>query len=105
MKLFKKTYKFICSECGEFTHTDTEYCENCGVKALRKATKDDYEKYEKIKISKEKESRKVADKAEKEADKARKEVHKVEKAEKKVEKAEKKAEKAAEKNKEMAEEV
>lgn len=46
MKTFKKTFKFICEECGEFSHTEHEYCEKCGAKALRKAIKDDYVKYE-----------------------------------------------------------
>lgn len=43
--LFKKTYRYVCSSCGEFTHTLTEYCEKCGEKdSLRKATKEDYKK-------------------------------------------------------------
>lgn len=45
-KLFKNTYKYICSKCGEFSHTYREYCEMCGEKdAIRKAKKDDYEAY------------------------------------------------------------
>lgn len=83
MKFFKKTYKFICSECGEFAHTEREYCENCGEQALRKATKDDYEKYEKKRLSAEKETaRKLKEtrietvKAEKAAAKAEKEAKK-----------------------------
>ncbi|MFX1389123.1 MAG: hypothetical protein ACFE9Z_03555 [Promethearchaeota archaeon] len=31
-KLFRQTYKFICSDCGEFSHTLYEYCEKCGSK-------------------------------------------------------------------------
>jgi uncharacterized OB-fold protein len=43
-KLFKKTYEFICSECGEFAHTMNEYCERCGTRGtLHKAHKSDYE--------------------------------------------------------------
>ena len=46
-KLFKKTYKFICSECGEFSHTDREYCENCGShNSIRSAKGNDYKKAE-----------------------------------------------------------
>lgn len=45
-KLFKKTYKYICSNCGEFSHTFTDYCEMCGKEGgIREANKDDYEKY------------------------------------------------------------
>jgi len=29
-KLFRKTYRFVCSDCGEFSHTLNEYCEMCG---------------------------------------------------------------------------
>ncbi|MHA2471946.1 MAG: hypothetical protein ACXAES_01795 [Promethearchaeota archaeon] len=49
MKTFKKTFKFICDECGEFSYTERECCEKCGVQSLRMATKDDYSKYEKKK--------------------------------------------------------
>jgi rRNA maturation endonuclease Nob1 len=45
-KLFKKTYRYICDSCKEFTHTLSEYCEKCGEKdSLRNATKEDYKKY------------------------------------------------------------
>jgi len=44
-KLFKKAYKYICTNCGEFAHTLNEYCEICGTKdALREAKKEDYRK-------------------------------------------------------------
>lgn len=44
-KLFKKTYPFICDKCGEFAHTDQEYCDKCGASnSLRKAEKADYKK-------------------------------------------------------------
>lgn len=43
-KLFRKTYPFICSVCGEFTHTRREFCEKCGTKdSIGKASKDKYE--------------------------------------------------------------
>jgi len=41
-KWFRKSYPFICDECGEFLHTEYEICEICGAPALRKATKADY---------------------------------------------------------------
>jgi uncharacterized OB-fold protein len=45
-KLFKKTYKYICSSCGEFSHSPRDYCETCGKEgSIREATKGDYEKY------------------------------------------------------------
>lgn len=45
-KLFKKTYKYICSSCGEFSHTERDYCEACGEKgSIHKAIKQDYESY------------------------------------------------------------
>ena len=45
-KLFKKTYKFICSNCGEFSHTHRDFCESCGEEgSIREATKEDYESY------------------------------------------------------------
>jgi len=45
-KLFKKTYQYICSSCGEFLHTFLEYCEFCGEKgSVREATKEDYNSY------------------------------------------------------------
>ena len=48
-KLFKKTYPLVCNACGEFAHTDLEFCDKCGEKALRKATKEDYAKAKKEK--------------------------------------------------------
>jgi uncharacterized OB-fold protein len=52
-KLFKKTYKYICSSCGEFLHTFREYCEYCGEKdSVRDATKEDYENYWEKKVVK-----------------------------------------------------
>ncbi|MFW9969566.1 MAG: hypothetical protein ACFFDF_05145 [Candidatus Odinarchaeota archaeon] len=86
MKTFKKTFKLICDSCKEFTHTDTQYCENCGSDTLRKATKDDYERYEKIATQKSKESRHVADELRKEDNKIKKDADKVRKEEKKAQK-------------------
>ena len=45
-KTFKKTFTFVCDECGEFAHTETEYCEKCGGQALRKAINEDYTRHE-----------------------------------------------------------
>ena len=46
-KLFKKTYKYICSNCGKFSHTFREYCEFCGTKnGIRKAKHEDYKMHE-----------------------------------------------------------
>ncbi|MFX0028906.1 MAG: hypothetical protein ACFE8B_06840 [Candidatus Hermodarchaeota archaeon] len=48
IKLFKKTYPFICDKCGEFAHTEQEYCDKCGASnSLRKAEKADYKKQNK----------------------------------------------------------
>ena len=116
MKRFKKTYKIICDECGEFLHTKMEFCEKCGATAMRKATREDYSKYEtegKADKADRKAVKKAGDKvevAEKRAVKrAEDEVEKAEKAEKKAEdkaeKAEKKAEDKAEKAEKKAEET
>jgi rRNA maturation endonuclease Nob1 len=44
-KLYKKTYPYICSNCGKFTHSKREFCESCGKKgAILNATKQDYKK-------------------------------------------------------------
>jgi uncharacterized OB-fold protein len=46
-KLYKKTYPYICSNCGKFTHSQREYCESCGNKgSIVKASKEDYKKAE-----------------------------------------------------------
>lgn len=113
-KIFKKTFKFVCDECGEFAHTETEYCEKCGVKALRKATNEDYTRYEmeinrddkvhQIRFEKAKETKMVAEKAERKAEKAEKKVEKAaEKAKRKAEKTKNAAEKAKKKVKKAAE--
>jgi hypothetical protein len=106
IKTFKKTFRFICEQCGEFAHTETEYCEICGTKTLRKATKDDYAKYEREKMRETKETRAVfeeAQKVEKAEIKAEKAAEKVaDKAELKVKKAVEKAEIKAEKAEEKA---
>ena len=42
-KLFKKTYIYICSSCGIFSHTKREYCEGCGMQgSIGDASKQDY---------------------------------------------------------------
>ena len=44
-KLYKKTYPYICSSCGKFTHTLRDYCESCGKQgAIVDAKKEDYKK-------------------------------------------------------------
>ncbi|MHA1669292.1 MAG: hypothetical protein ACTSV5_01810 [Promethearchaeota archaeon] len=46
-KLYKKTYPFICTSCRKFTHTEREYCENCGKKGtIVRAKKEDYKRAE-----------------------------------------------------------
>ena len=43
LKLFKRTYPYICSSCKKFTHTETDYCENCGKQGtIVLAKKEDY---------------------------------------------------------------
>ncbi len=98
MRLFKKTFKFICGECENFSTTQTDYCEKCGANAVRQATNEDYSKRgkeEKTGIAERKTERRAEDKAERAEEKA-------ERAEKK---AEEKAEKRAEKRAEKAEET
>ncbi len=72
IKSFKKTFKFICNDCGEFTHTNTEYCEKCGAKSLRAATKEDYDKYEQKATAYHKETKKKHDVSKKIAKKEKK---------------------------------
>jgi predicted RNA-binding Zn-ribbon protein involved in translation (DUF1610 family) len=111
MKMFKKTYKKICDSCGQFVHTDTQYCEKCGSEAIRKATKQDYAKHDKIATTESKTSKKHTHevqmediKVKKEADRVEKEVDKADKAERKVERdAEKEADKEARKTEREAE--
>ena len=107
IKTFKKTFQFICEQCGEFAHTETEYCEICGTKTLRKATKEDYAKYEREKMRETKETRAVfleAQKVEKAEIKIEKAVGKeADKAKKAAEKLEIKADKAEEKAKRKVE--
>jgi hypothetical protein len=46
-KLFKKVYPYICSSCGKFNHTLTEYCETCGLQnTMQLASKQDYKERE-----------------------------------------------------------
>ncbi|MHA2007065.1 MAG: hypothetical protein ACXABO_05710 [Promethearchaeota archaeon] len=45
-KLFRRTYPFICEKCGEFAHTQHEFCDKCGTEnSLRKAGKVDYKNH------------------------------------------------------------
>jgi hypothetical protein len=46
MKTFRETFKFICERCGEFSQTIRGYCKKCGAHVSRKATKEDYTKFE-----------------------------------------------------------
>ncbi len=128
---FKKTFTLICDECGEFAHTQMEYCENCGAQAIRNATNEDYTRYEMETISdlknqeigfeKAEETKMIRERAEKVSEKARIVAEKAEKtdentekvaekarivaekAEKKVKKRAEKAKRRAEKTKDVAE--
>ncbi|MFX0021761.1 MAG: hypothetical protein ACFE9S_05510 [Candidatus Hermodarchaeota archaeon] len=102
MKTFKKTFKLICGSCGEFTHTDTQYCEKCGAEAIRTATKEDYEKHEKAASAKTKESRRVADGLRREDDKHKKDTDKIQKEKRKAERDADKAEWEAEREADKA---
>jgi len=103
MKIFKKTFKSICDSCGEFLHTDTQYCEKCGAETVRKATKEDYSKYEIIAEKKHKESKKESEGLKREDDRVKKEADKVKKEADRVKKEARKAEKEAKKEAERAE--
>ena len=42
-KLYRNTFKFMCSNCGEFFHTVYEYCEKCGAQGtVHNTVKKDY---------------------------------------------------------------
>ncbi|MBY8986064.1 MAG: hypothetical protein KGD65_13395 [Candidatus Lokiarchaeota archaeon] len=42
-KLFRGTYKFVCSKCGVFSHTIHEDCEKCGaISTIHSAGRQDY---------------------------------------------------------------
>ncbi len=44
-KTFRNSLPYICTNCGEFSNMEREYCEQCGKKVtLRKTTREDYEK-------------------------------------------------------------
>ncbi|UCD01572.1 MAG: hypothetical protein JSV23_00675 [Promethearchaeota archaeon] len=46
LKLFKKSFPFICNECNEFAHTEFDFCDKCGAEgALRIANKGDYKNH------------------------------------------------------------
>ena len=105
IKNFKKAYKLICDECGKFAHTKREFCDKCGEKALRKATKEDYTRYEmekmrdtkvrRIESERTMETRMVAKRAERVTEKAKMVA---EKAEKEVKNAAEKTKTKADKN-------
>lgn len=43
---YKKTFKYICSNCHEFTSTLRGYCEKCGAKdTLKRASRDEFKNY------------------------------------------------------------
>jgi len=46
-KLFKRTFPYVCGSCGEFSHTEMQFCDKCGAESLRKATKTDYKNHKK----------------------------------------------------------
>ncbi|MGB5912549.1 MAG: hypothetical protein WBH31_15260 [Promethearchaeia archaeon] len=54
---FLKTFPYICTKCGTFSHMEREYCENCGEKdSYRETLSQDYGQYsEKLKEKEEKE--------------------------------------------------
>lgn len=42
-KLFRDTYKFVCSNYGEFSHILYKYCEKCGtINTVHNAVRKDY---------------------------------------------------------------
>ena len=45
-KTFRAAFPYICTNCGEFSNSEKEYCEKCGNKdILRKTTREDYENH------------------------------------------------------------
>ena len=46
-KSIKKSFKFLCNECGEFFPTSTEHCDKCGSRDIRKATNKDLSRFTK----------------------------------------------------------
>jgi rRNA maturation protein Nop10 len=49
LETFRRTFPFVCDECGEFTYTILEHCQKCGLQTVRKATSADYKNYAKEK--------------------------------------------------------
>ncbi len=96
MKTFKKTFKLICDSCGEFTHTNTQYCEKCGAETIRTATKEDYEKIDKAATQRSKESKKISGDLKKEDHRVKRKADKIKKEEDKAEKIADRAEWEAE---------
>ena len=50
-KTFRASFPYVCMNCGEFTSSEQEYCENCGTKAsMRRTLREDYDHHvEKVK--------------------------------------------------------
>ena len=43
-KIFRASFPYICTSCGEFSRSEKDYCEECGEKgSLRMITREDYE--------------------------------------------------------------
>jgi len=51
-KIFRDSFPYVCSDCGEFSSSEGEYCEKCGEKGgLRQTEREDYERHvEQVKI-------------------------------------------------------
>jgi hypothetical protein len=50
-KIFRDSFPYICTNCGEFSNSEKEFCEKCGKKdSLRKTAREDYDNHiEKVK--------------------------------------------------------
>jgi hypothetical protein len=45
-KVFRASFPYICTSCGEFANSEKEFCEKCGKKGtLRNTSREDYERY------------------------------------------------------------
>ncbi|MFX1464443.1 MAG: hypothetical protein ACFFBF_15580, partial [Promethearchaeota archaeon] len=43
LESYKKKFPYICNNCGKFTRTYSEYCENCGTySSIRNTNDNDY---------------------------------------------------------------
>lgn len=53
LESYKKTFPYICNNCGKFTRTYSEYCENCGTSSsIRNTNDNDYTEQNIMKQSK-----------------------------------------------------